>query len=116
MIVDIQISKCNRYMASASHDGQVILWDLEDLSIISKRTNDHSDQVNKVEFIMIECSPEQAEKNWHGAAVSKNLEKATNLNQVQTYAEDFDLRSYMPIYQSPNYIDDSVFTTSKVAE
>ena len=56
MIVDIQVSKCNRYMVSASHDGAVIFWDLEDLTIIHKRTSDHTEQVNKVEFVMIECS------------------------------------------------------------
>lgn len=110
MIVDIQISKCNRYMASASHDGCVIIWDLEDLSIIHKRTGDHNDQVNKVEFFMIECSPAQAEKNFHGNS-QKHQEKATNLSQVPIIKEDYDLRSYLPIYQSPNYMDDSEFCT-----
>ena len=109
MIVDIQISLCNRYMASASHDGCVIIWDLEDLSIINKRTNDHSDQVNKVEFVMIECSQAQAEKNYHGSTLKSQLEKATSLSQVPTIKEDYDLRSYLAMYQSTNYWDDSEF-------
>lgn len=56
MIIDIQVSKCNRYMASASNDGAVILWDLRECSMVHKRAQDHQKQVNKVEFVMIECS------------------------------------------------------------
>lgn len=79
VVVDIQISKCNRYMASASHDGCIIIWDLEDLSIITKRTADHTDQVNKLEFVMIECTPAQSEKNFLGS-VQKNHEKINNIS------------------------------------
>lgn len=34
MIIDIQVSKCNRYMASASNDGVIIIWDLKEFKIL----------------------------------------------------------------------------------
>lgn len=60
MIIDIQVSKCNRYFASGSNDGTVIFWDLQDCSIIAKRTNDHTSQVNSIKFVMVECNSAQS--------------------------------------------------------
>ena len=53
MIIEIQVSKCNRYMASASNDGTIILWDLKEFKILHQRNDDHSQQVNKIEFFMV---------------------------------------------------------------
>ena len=39
-ITDIDISKCNRFIASAGKDAQVIIWDLK-LGRIVKRLTDH---------------------------------------------------------------------------
>ena len=36
VIIDIQVSHCNRYLASGSKDGTIIIWDLEKCSIIKK--------------------------------------------------------------------------------
>jgi WD40 repeat protein len=35
-IVDMSVSFCNKYLASASKDGQIIIWDLERCKMIDK--------------------------------------------------------------------------------
>ena len=57
MIIDIQVSKCNRYFVSGSSDGTLIFWDLQECRILAKRTQDHTAQVNSVQFVMAQCSP-----------------------------------------------------------
>ena len=39
MIIDLQVSHCNRYMASGSKDGTIIIWDIEKCSIVKKITD-----------------------------------------------------------------------------
>ena len=39
-IIDIGISKCNRFIASSGKDAMVIIWDLK-MGKIVKRLNDH---------------------------------------------------------------------------
>jgi len=36
VIIDIQVSHCNRYLASGSKDGTIIIWDLEKCAIIKR--------------------------------------------------------------------------------
>lgn len=55
---------------------------------------------------MIECTPAQAEKNFLGN-IQKHNEKITNINQMQTVKDDKLLRSYVEMYQSTYYLDDS---------
>lgn len=71
VIIDIAVSHCNRYMASGSKDGTVIIWDLQKCSIIKRLTSCHNAQVNRVLFTMVQCTEKQAIKNLH------NLEKVT---------------------------------------
>ena len=49
-IIDVDISKCNRFIASASKDTTVVIWDLK-MGKIVKRLNDHTQQINKLCFV-----------------------------------------------------------------
>ena len=49
-IIDVGISKCNRFIASAGKDAQVIIWDLK-MGKIVKRLNQHSQQINRIVFV-----------------------------------------------------------------
>ena len=49
-ITDIDISKCNRFIASAGKDAQVIIWDLK-LGRIVKRLTCHSNLINRLLFV-----------------------------------------------------------------
>jgi WD40 repeat protein len=46
MLIDLCVSKCNRYLASGSKDGVIIIWDLQQCTIIKKLTSDHTQQIN----------------------------------------------------------------------
>ena len=59
-INDIAVSKCNRFMASGSRDGILIIWDLQNCSIIKKLEHDHNSQINRLRFIMIQSGTKQA--------------------------------------------------------
>ena len=49
-IIDVGISKCNRFIASAGKDAQVIIWDLK-LGKIIKRLKGHNQQINRIVFV-----------------------------------------------------------------
>lgn len=42
VIIDIQVSKCNRFMASGSKDGTLIFWDLQKCKIVKRMTDSHT--------------------------------------------------------------------------
>lgn len=63
VIIDIAISKCNRYMASGSKDGTLIIWDMQKCKMIKRIGDAHTKQVNKIEFVMIQCSHKNTQKN-----------------------------------------------------
>lgn len=56
VINDLAVSQCNRFMASGSKDGTLIIWDLQSCSIIKRITEDNNSQINNLRFFMIECS------------------------------------------------------------
>lgn len=49
-ITDIDISKCNRFIASASKDAQIIIWDLK-MGKIVKRITSHQSLINRTIFV-----------------------------------------------------------------
>ena len=49
-IIDVGISRCNRFIASAGKDAQVIVWDLK-MGRIVKRLKGHSQQINRIQFV-----------------------------------------------------------------
>jgi WD40 repeat protein len=49
VITDIDISKCNRYIASASQEGVIMIWDLLKCSLIEK-IEVHNAVVNNLKF------------------------------------------------------------------
>ena len=49
-ITDIDISKCNRFIASAGKDAQVIIWDLK-MGRIVKRLMSHQSLINRLLFV-----------------------------------------------------------------
>ena len=49
-ITDIDISKCNRFVASSGKDAQIIIWDLR-LGKIVKKLNKHTQLINRIQFI-----------------------------------------------------------------
>ena len=52
MITDIDISKCNRYLASASIDGKIIIWDWQNCKKLDEIT-DHRANVNNIKFFSL---------------------------------------------------------------
>ena len=59
VIIDIQVSKCNRFMASGSKDGTLIFWDLQKCKIVKRMADSHTQQINKIQFLMIPCNAKQ---------------------------------------------------------
>lgn len=49
-ITDIDVSKCNRFIASAGKDAQTIIWDLKTGKIV-KKLNQHTQLINRIQFI-----------------------------------------------------------------
>ena len=49
VITDIDISRCNKYLATGSKDGCVLIWDFEKCSIVDK-INTHSHAVSNLKF------------------------------------------------------------------
>lgn len=49
-ITDIDISKCNRFIASAGKDAQAIIWDLRTGRIV-KRLANHTSLINRIVFV-----------------------------------------------------------------
>jgi WD40 repeat protein len=49
-ITDMDISKCNRFIASASKDAQIIIWELKTGKMIAKLKK-HQQLINRVMFI-----------------------------------------------------------------
>lgn len=52
-ITDIDVSKCNRYLATASMSGQVILWDWQ-RCLKLEAFQDHTGTVNALKFFTLE--------------------------------------------------------------
>lgn len=48
-ITEIDVSKCNQFMASVGNDANLILWDLRRGKVVRKLT-DHTALINKVVF------------------------------------------------------------------
>jgi U3 small nucleolar RNA-associated protein 12 len=46
-ITDIDVSKCNRFIASAGKDAQIIIWDFKTGKII-KKLNQHTQLINRI--------------------------------------------------------------------
>lgn len=49
-ITDIDVSKCNRFIASAGKDAQTIIWELKTGKIV-KKLNQHTQLINRIQFI-----------------------------------------------------------------
>lgn len=49
VVTDMDVSKCNRYIASASKDGKAIIWDLERAALVD-RLPPHGDSINNIRF------------------------------------------------------------------
>ena len=52
VITDIDISKCNRFLASASIDGKIIVWDWQNCKKLDE-INDHRTNVNNIKFFSL---------------------------------------------------------------
>jgi WD40 repeat protein len=52
VITDLDISKCNKYLASASQDGKIIVWDWKNCQKIDE-ISDHRSNVNNVRFFSL---------------------------------------------------------------
>lgn len=42
VLIEIAVSKCNRYLASGSKDGTLIIWDLQECAVVKRLTSDHT--------------------------------------------------------------------------
>lgn len=62
VITDLDVSKCNRYLASASKDGKIIVWDWKNCKKLDE-FNDHRSNVNNVKFfsLITKCCPDKSE-------------------------------------------------------
>jgi WD40 repeat protein len=49
-ITDIDVSKCNRFIASAGKDAQTIIWEMKTGKIV-KKLNQHTQLINRIQFI-----------------------------------------------------------------
>jgi WD40 repeat protein len=52
VITDLDISKCNKYLATASKDGKIIVWDWKNCQKMDE-FNDHRSNVNNVKFFSL---------------------------------------------------------------
>lgn len=52
VITDLDVSKCNRYLATASKDGKIIVWDWKNCQKVDE-FNDHHSNVNNVKFFSL---------------------------------------------------------------
>lgn len=52
VITEIDVSKCNRFLASASNDKKIIIWDWRTCTKLDEII-EHTDGVNKVRFCTI---------------------------------------------------------------
>lgn len=62
MITDLDVSKCNRFLASASKDGKIIVWDWKNCKKLDE-FNDHRSNVNNVKFfsLITKSCPDKSE-------------------------------------------------------
>lgn len=51
-ITDVDISKCNRYLATASKDARIVIWDLLECKMI-KRFTRHTNLINRIQFFTV---------------------------------------------------------------
>ena len=57
-ITDIDISKCNRFIASAGKDAQIIIWELKTGRIV-KKLNHHQQLINRIQFVTPKIKKQQ---------------------------------------------------------
>lgn len=55
MITDLDISKCNRYLVTASKDGKIIVWDWKKCLKIDE-INEHTTTVSNLKFFTLSNS------------------------------------------------------------
>ena len=82
-IIDVGISKCNRFIASAGKDAQVIVWDLK-LGKIIKRLKGHNQQINRIVFVTPKVK---------GASASAPQTQGSNYSALRDAAETFERES-----------------------
>jgi len=58
----MDISRCNRYLVSASKDGKIIVWDWQNCKKVDE-INDHTATINNVQFFTFANKLEQSEAN-----------------------------------------------------
>ena len=63
-ITDIDISKCNRFIASAGKDAQIIIWDLKQGKIV-KKLNHHQQLINRIQFVTPTIKNSSSKANTH---------------------------------------------------
>ena len=56
-ITDIDVSICNKYIASACKDGTVLIWDLEKCTIVDELPK-HGASVNNIKFFEFKIKAE----------------------------------------------------------
>lgn len=95
-ITDLDISKCNKYLATASMNGQIIIWDWKKclkVDVIS----DHTAAINNLKFFTL-----------HAKDIESSADKATKEEEIQilvSCSEDgtiriFDVVDYLEQQQS----------------
>jgi WD40 repeat protein len=82
VITDMDISKCNRYIASASKDGKAIVWDLEKCTVVD-RLPSHADSVNNIRFFKF-----QIKRDSSGAKTKEEIQV------LITCSDDGSIRIY----------------------
>ncbi len=87
VITDIDISKCNRYLATASIDGKIIIWDWKNCKKIDE-INDHHANVNNIKFFTLttKSQPDKSEDS-----VESSLEE---IQILVSCSEDGTVRVY----------------------
>lgn len=60
-ITDLDVSKCNKYLASAGKDGKIIIYDIETCNI-SEIINNHTSSVNNIKFLRFKIKKENQNK------------------------------------------------------
>lgn len=68
VITDVDISKCNKYLASSSKDGVVFIWDFEKCTLIDKLPT-HNSAVNNIKFFQFKLNKDKNLNNQKSAQI-----------------------------------------------
>lgn len=96
----MDISKCNKYLATASKDGKIIIWDWQNCKKVDEFAA-HNGTVNNIKFFSLKI---KNSKSSNGSISSKSQAKDTKevIQILVTCSEDGTIKLYDEIsYLAP---------------